>query len=697
MGKYFIENNTAGAITRFSKENTIAEHYIIDDSYIIKELSYDFVNCYFAEHSVTKKDQSLSNKKFHAFVFQTNYIHRLEDIIELSHTYIPNLVNVEAYGITYIKSLDAFHMVAIVEIPDGIPLREYIKSISQINEGFIKHSFLETLGNVVHALSDLNIPHGNINPDTIYINSNNQICLSQCIHIPSGYLQPCFYESIDRVYLEPLHKGRGTIKQDLFAIGMCLVYLMTGGFAENTYPNDKKFIFHRMTEGSYIMFIHNTSIPRRYKFLFKGLLNEHEDERWDIDDFISWNNGIYSNLSVNKTHMSETITPITFNGYKYTNRKALAYDLHRFYDTAKIFLENNILEKWIENSLKLPLMAKKFAKIKGYEYNIFSLLNSSNTDQIKTNLDDVTISIILLIDPHGPIRFDKMAFHLDAIDAMFLSAVRRNNKGLFNILINIVNSQYPMMWLKSKNHFVTMNVYNKLARFKKLIILANKIGIGFGVYRTLYTMADFLPCQHPKLLKYYVYTMEDIFIYLDKVIEEFGTIDFSDSITDYIANMLDLQSPLSIKLSNTLINNLLSSNSDLHTLSLVVYAMKHIEHKSYYPHLTKFFFVRMETIFTLFNSKFLAEEFRALLTEIVEKGDLIKFYNTITNAEYLIKDRVGFAEAIIRYHNIDKEIYVLENNSRITFIGYRYGLSIALIFSYILTSITIISLLLDSM
>ena len=102
---------------------------------------------------------------------------------------------------------------------------------------------------------------------------------------------------------------------------------------------------------------------------------------------------------------------------------------------------------------------------------------------------------------------------------------------------------------------------------------------------------------------------------------------------------------------------------------------------------------RLEEIIELFHSKNIKEDIYKNIKTPVKNGTLVQILKVITNANYVLRDRAGFRKAKEQYYLKTQQILSLNNRKAIANMGYRYGLQLALMLSFLVATLTTLTLI----
>jgi eukaryotic-like serine/threonine-protein kinase len=183
--------------------------------------------------------------------------------------------------------------------------------------------------------------------------------LGDCCAAPAALLQPLVYETIEGGLANPWGRGEGTPSDDLYALGVTIVFLSLGRNPVGDLT-DEQLITDKINRGSYAAIVRNERLSTAIGELVRGLLADDAKERWTIQDVDAWLRGRHA--SVKQPSLAKRATrPFEFDGEAYWSARSLAHAFIRKPAAAAQVVEAPELEMWIQRSLGEPERIKTLA------------------------------------------------------------------------------------------------------------------------------------------------------------------------------------------------------------------------------------------------------------------------------------------------------------------------------------------------
>lgn len=680
-GEYSLNKQRLNRIRVASTPDLMENYYKILFNEPIAEYSSKFADAYAVGNIENARMEEL-----YALVLKKEYPVRVIDINQLTMKMHPNFCCILSSQLVEISSKQESFFCMIIQKPRGISLREYVKNKGPFSEKLLIDSVLPAINNVLDFLYRFQVSHGCINPDNIYITENKEICVRECVSEPSGYSQIPSYEKIDRIILnDPVTKGSGGPNSDLFAFGMLTVYLHTGEdyFSGMSIEDIIRIKFEKTSYGFII---------DKYKFsqhlidLLRGTLIEEKNNSWSVEQNNIWFGGKVLNLLA-PSPIKESTRGIVFLDRRFSSRKELAYYMWKNWDDAKEFIRSKTLLSWMEHNVKEPALAERME-------SVFKRSGAEDVGVKGFDRDDILlIEYLMILDPNGPLRIKKYAFNIDGIASFFASEYFKNEqdrKDASNVLRLILRQNLIQTWndlcyvlAEGKGHSAIQN----LLKCREIYYKQDK---GFGMIRCLYELNSGLCCQSNIIKKNNCLT---IYHFL-QAIENTKGLDPNEIIDEHMWSFLasKLELTVNVKLSKLQKYPELMSNKSIQVLSILSLAQEASDYIPL-PRLSGLFMEGLQTVVNLYHGRNIRNELKGLLNGMTSNGNLSRLLKTITDTKFILRDKIGFKRAVKRYQLNKLNMLRLSNSQAVYKVGYRYGLQLSVILSFLVASMTVVVLM----
>lgn len=658
------------------KKDRIGDYYTVDLQVPLDDLSNDFVDAFAVHDERHPDDDSL-----YAVLFKPWVPVRMQLAEDLEQQSFPHVMcpcttsrvvlstGGERYGIVFsrspVKSLDSL-------------LSEEL----EFSESFIISHVITPLAKVLRFFENSGFVHGMINAYTIGLDDNDRLVVSECLSSPCGFYQPIAYEVVERGITLPIGKGEGTTADDFYALGVVVVYLLSR-VSPSSLMDDDDIIEAKLSKGSFHVLCDTLELSPEMSDLLLGLLSDDVYERWGSAKLDSWLKGKHYNMVPPGLPVESTRT-LLFEDKNYYNRKTLAQGMYMDWPGARRFLREDALPKWVEGSLQDSVLAGNLRSVEQLTHT------EAKADRVIPSHDELVLRSILLLDPSGPLRFNgTFSVRLSGLGTMLAYAYATGNKNYLRVIEAIIESDLLSTWYATGDD--TLLSAHLLWAYDNIHEHINKDYFGFGLERCLYDLNPTLPCQSPVLEGHYVLTLEDLYVALERVAGR-QSVDkplFDKHIMGFLASRLELTNEIRIKGLKRFPH--MAVHPCIQSLALFVLGLKRASIRML-PQMTKAYSAQLSEVMEVLRSVSIREEIRTEYKRLIQDGSLGLLLKATSNPDYLIKDKMGYKRAIKEYRMLVYRKMAANNRTHVSNTGFRYGLQITVLISYLLLAVEVLYL-----
>lgn len=672
-------DGSAESIGFSSRDGHLDSRYDIQVSKELPEYSSEFAKAC----AVSDSRNQASSDSLYALIFNENFPSPIRKIDRLKKNESPYMADVVDSGIGSLSATGAQRYIAIVKKPEGKKLSDIIKEGMPLDDSFIMQNMVDQLNDCAEHLSKLDVIHGSINLDTIYLDKESgNITVKQCISEFTGYSQNPAFETIDRLTCNPAGKGDGDFAADYFSIGMVVASLLLN---KEIFSDMKKedIIKERFKKGTVsmvitqIMLATGRELPTRTSNLLKGLLNDFSEDRWQAEEVSAWlKRQDVPAPPVSKIH-KQAQTGMIFDDEEYFSRKHLAYDIFLKWNTAKTGLRLADLSRWCNLALKKPDISEQI-----------DMLSSGKSGDVILS-DDKVFAIITILDPTGPIRFKGMSTNIFGIGGMLAYSYIKGERDYVQNIGTVINEGLVEYWVRRQKD-PDYYSYSVLSWSPvKIRQYVRKKEIGFGMERVLYELNRSLACQSSMMGSNYVTTLTELLNTLDRRAsnrkEDSDPVD--RHIAGFIAASVNLMEDIRIKSLQNFPD--IAKNRHVIMVGLLAVAQSHSSAKSL-KGLTEWLNDGLSSLIDTLHSRLIKRDIKSKLKQASKDGNVNSLFKIISSPIYVKRDAYGFHEAKMQYRAITAEIFKLKKQSNIERMAYKIGLRVAVAISYLVCTVTML-------
>ncbi len=332
--------------------------------------------------------------------------------------------------------------------------------------------------------------------------SKQKLVFGEPYTVPAAYLQPASYEPLDAAMCDPAARGEGNIMDDIFSLGVLMLFLAIGKNPVQTMSLDD-LINRRIDEGSFNLYAAQFPIPASILEAARGMIVDLEEDRWNMEDVEAWLRG--SRQAVRSQRSPRRASrPMTINGKDHLLVSTLTYALSRDWIVGAEIIRNKSLDNWLRRSLTDEKLADE----------VQARINPSGA--INKNIpDDVLMArACAALDKDGPLHFRNFTCKVDGIGPALAMAQGDNERT--TLISQMITSRLPLIWLElqaKKNK----SLYDLQARFENMPSLLSHKQPGFGLERCIYELNPDIPCLSPALKDNYITTPEQLLQVFNKM------------------------------------------------------------------------------------------------------------------------------------------------------------------------------------
>ncbi len=386
----------------------------------------------------------------------------------------------------------------LFEVPGGPRLVAAAnQTITPFSEEEMIAVAVPTLLAAMRGLYSTGLTHRAIRPSNLFYRSaaDRRLILGECVSGPAGSAQPLAYETIEGGLAMPYGRGAGTSADDLYALGVLLVFLMLGRDPAQGVP-DERLLLDKMTRGSYAALASSARLPLRIAEAVRGLLADDPRERWSLQELDHWTQG--RRVSAKQFAMAKRAgRPFELGGTGCETARALAYEMARDPATALRAIRSPDFEIWLQRSLADPERSSAVA----------TALSDASVGDGAASDARLVARVCLALDPAAPIRYGGIGVMVDGFGTALAAAFqgRCSTAAIAEALIG----RLPQFWLTMQGDLKTDQT-PLLKNFEQLRQRLEDKRPGFGIERLLYELNPALHCLSPPIEKACVVDASDL-------------------------------------------------------------------------------------------------------------------------------------------------------------------------------------------
>ncbi len=560
----------------------------------------------------------------------------------------------------------------IYEKPAGKKMMESADAIPyKVSEDHLIPTIIEP---AVKALSDfrnIDFIHGAINAENIYMSGmqgTERIILGDCLSSAPSLQQHPLYEMASRAVAQASGRGPGTIKDDLYALGICVVMAARGkNFMLGKSP--QQIIYEKIEHGSYGAIIGRERIPGGVSEFLRGVLNDDDDQRWSIDDAMRWLEGRHINPKPSRVIL-KAARPLIFREKKYLDLRSLAEEFSKNVSDAGVEIEKGQFELWLKRNFEDKALRARFDDI---------------CEKEKTAPRDRWIfSVCMALDPFGPLRYKGRSIFPGGLGMALAEAMAQNED--IQIYGEMVLQQFFNDWIGQIFDELPDAAGIMSILEKSRAVLSQKMP-GYGIERVLYMLDQEVACMSPILRDYFVLAPGNLLLALESISQS-GT--RPDTILD--RHMIAFISVRERQMIDSHLGYVNSSNKGNQMIG-IIRTLAAIQRRFFIgsvPGVGNWLISMTEPIVKLLKDHELRQKLARAIGRLQDNGNLTALLELVDDPILIQDDAKRFGMACREYKSLVLEKRAIESYFRKRkYFGKATGRQVAMLFSSVLSVIVI--------
>ena len=381
--------------------------------------------------------------------------------------------------------------------PDGVermifiyerPAERLVASLDTVSapmrEDDVIRTLIQPVADGMEELKRLRVVHGAINPTNLFraARDGKAVMIGDCLTAPTGYIQPAAFESIGRAMAEPAGRGIATHADDLYALGVSIIFLLLGRMPGGDL-DDRALTAAKMGVGSFAALAGTGNLPQHITEPVRGLLMDNVEQRWTLDDLQAWLGG--QRQSPRRAEVVGRLQrPVKFADQEYGNIRLLAAAMSADVAAADAFIEDGGLEAALARAVDDEDLMRRIEEAK----------RTASVGRAGSIAERRVARVLMVLDPQAPIRYRGRAVMPEGIGTAMAGALT-SGRGMQE-LAEIVAAQLPIAWIgfqESRDE----GVLPLVRQFDMLSGFVGESVLGYGVERCIYALDGSVPCASP--------------------------------------------------------------------------------------------------------------------------------------------------------------------------------------------------------
>jgi eukaryotic-like serine/threonine-protein kinase len=401
----------------------------------------------------------------------------------------PHLLKLRSAGVVHWKPEGRQLFALVFDMPPAKRLMQPDGSnVQRISGDRIMTAMIAPAIEVLRELNTSDIVHGGLSPENIFLagaEGSEMAILGECVSSAPGFRLNIAFETIERSMAQPSGRGPGTVKNDLYTLGISVVIALRGfnPFAGKT---AEQILNNKIEHGTYACVVGSERISSDIVEFLRGVLHDNENDRWGLDDALRWLEG--RRLSAKPPHITLTASrPYIFRDRKYWDLRTLAVSFAAHTSDASAALEKDNFSLWLKRNFE--------------DRDLETRIDKCREKEEGSSRERVVSSFCLALDPLAPVRYKGTSIFPSGFGTALADAMARDEDVQTHaelIALQLFNNWVNQRFEEIIDASTVITVFEKCRNF-----LAQKMP-GYGMERIVYLLNKETVCLSGLLRDYYV-------------------------------------------------------------------------------------------------------------------------------------------------------------------------------------------------
>lgn len=538
-------------------------------------------------------------------------------------------------------------MVIVYERPRGGRASEQFTEANPVSEYELASRIMMPLTAAMQELNSVGVTHRSIRPDNMYFMdaAKQDLVLGDCVCVPPGFDQPHIYEPIDRALADPAGRGPGEAKDDIYALGVSLLYLLTGR-PPASHLKAGAIMDGKMEHDTYTTLTGKERVPLHLLEPLRGMLSDDIEQRWGIEELDLWVNGRQMS-PLQRKPPKKAEAAFRFNKYDHICGGTLARHLLAMPTEGIKVLKSADFAKWLRRGLGAEIAEAVQTAIDVSTANAGSPLGS----------DDYLIAkVAMLLHPGAPLRYKNVSYMPEGFGAIMVHEYM--TKGNAQVCAETVSLDLFGIWKNAQGEYAP-DLSALERNFGQLKVILGNNNSGYGIERCIYELNPAFPCQSALVLSDYVARIEELLPALEKIADNAD--QRSKPMDRHIAAFTAARFRQDVEPHLAALSSDDEAKSVIGMLSLLA-AVQWRQNLRELKGLASWFGALLGPVIGSYHSKTTRRMLEKDIPSVIRKGDLAELFGMIDNPEQRQEDIEGFTIARYAFAKAEEEVAEIESS-----------------------------------
>lgn len=587
----------------------------------------------------------------------------------------PHLLKLRAAGVVDWKAEGRQLFALVFDMP---PQKRLMQPGAQkslrITDDRIIPALIEPALSVLSELHAVEMVHGALSPDNIFMagaDGAEVAILGECLTSAGSFRLDPSFETIERAMAQASGRGVGTIRNDLYTLGICVAIALRG-FNPLAGKTAERVIYDKIEHGTYACMVGSERISAGMSEFLRGVLHDDDSARWTLDDALRWLEG--RRLSAKQPNVTLTASrPFTFRERKFWDLRSLAMSFAAHISDTAAVLEKDHFDLWLKRNFD--------------DRDLEARLDKCRAKEEGSLRERVVASFCMALDPYAPVRYKGLSLFPKGFGTALADAMARDEDT--QVYAEVIAMQLFNNWVNQRFEEIP-DASAVITQFEKCRnFMAQKMP-GYGIERVVYLLNKETVCLSPVLRNYYVLSPGHLLLALEGIAR---TSNRPDHILD--RHMVAFLSVREAKMIDPHLGHLISHDRSYQMVGLIrtLAAIQRRFQIAPVPALGNWVISQIEPAIKRFYDADLRQIIKERIAKLNDSGNLMAILELIDTPSLVQEDIQRFAIARREYALLAREASGISHQlQRKNLFGMATGRQVAMLISSVLGMLAILAL-----
>jgi hypothetical protein len=561
---------------------------------------------------------------------------------------IDNLMTPMGHGVAQAPGGKGEALYVICNAPPGPPLSAGLRPWP---ERALMDHVLRPVARVLDAMQALELTHRGIRANNVFQTAPGQpVTLGAAWSAPPAMHQTAVFETPYQAMCHPSARGNGSIKDDVYALGVLLLVL-AGGRVPYVHDDERALIRAKLEHGSFNVLSREVPLPGYLADLIRGMVADEPDHRPLPKLLLDPNAARARRVAARPARRGPR--PLVVNDVPVSDAHTLAFILASDERKAVQALRSGVITTWLRRGPGEAAMASAIEEMA--RERTTAARNGPQSDAI------LVMRCINVLNSRMPLCWRGVALAPDGVDGLFAAGITAESD-LQSLATEIIANDIVGAWSSAQAAAGRPGGtgFNREAAHRRRLLKGNA---QIGPLYYFYALNPLLPCRLPAMSALWALNVVDVMRFLEKTAESAPGTLIDSHLAAFIAARTDGQAETDVL---ALIGR---TDPDAHRLGELG-LLKHLQSRLYphpLPALAKWAVARLRPDIEAWRNVPKRSAIAGRMDGLIQAGFLQPVLDLVLDAAGKKSDEAEARRAAANLEAIDRQLVAIDAHEGIRF------------------------------